>query len=94
LLANNPIRYDSKMTLEEEQRAFEAQLDSLRAGHEGQFVLFKDGAPADFFEGHAAAFRAGIERFGLEAAFLVAEVTKIRPTPISVSWQLGIMFAD
>lgn len=80
------------MTLQEEQDAFNRQLDRLLQDHRGQFVLFKDGNPVQFFPDHGSAYAAGLDRFGLDAVFLVAPVEPPRGEPISLSWQAGVMF--
>lgn len=81
------------MTLQDEQGAFDAQLDTLRAKHNGEYVLFKDGRPVGFYPTHSDAFREGLRRFGLDAAFLVAQVAQQTASQVSISWELGIMFA-
>ena len=80
------------MTLQEEQAAFDSQLPDLLREHRGQFILFKDGHPVGFFADHGSAYAAGLERFGLDAVFLVAPVEPPRRQPISFSWQAGVMF--
>lgn len=80
------------MTLKEEQAAFEQQLPDLKLRHQGKVVLFKDGSLVAVFDDSDAAFRAGLERFGADAVFLVAPVEDPRPGPISVSWEAGVMF--
>lgn len=80
--------------LKREQEAFEAQLDELLKQHRGQFVLFKDGRPVEFFPDHATAYSRALELFGIDATFLIAAVAKSEPRPISVAWDAGIMFED
>lgn len=80
------------LTLEQEQAAFEAQLDDLLKEHAGQFALFKDGRPVDFFEDHSKAYEAGLDRFGIDDVFLVGQVLKSRPEPVSFAWAAGVMF--
>jgi len=81
-------------TLKREQEAFEAQLDELLKQHEGEFVLFKDGRPVEFFSDHGAAYSRALDLFGIDATFLIAEVAKSEPRAISVAWEAGIMFED
>ncbi|MBI4702109.1 MAG: hypothetical protein HY744_13320 [Deltaproteobacteria bacterium] len=78
------------MTIEEEQRAFEGQLDQFLGEHPGEFVLFKDGQPVEFFRQFGAAYAAGVARYGLRGVFLVGEVVRL-PVTTSLSWQLGVM---
>ena len=81
------------MTLQEEQAAFDAQLPEMLKQHKGQFVLFKDAKPVEYFSDHAVAYRTGLERFGVEAVFLVAPVEVQRQMPVSFAWQAGVMFS-
>lgn len=78
--------------LEREQAAFDSQLEEILKQHEGEFVLFKDGQPIDFFPAYDAAYRAGIDRFGLDQTFLVSDVKRRPPEITSISWQAGVMF--
>lgn len=82
------------LTLKQEQDAFEAQLDELLRDHKGQFVLFKNGRPVEFFEDHGAAYTRGLDLFGLDSPFLIAPVAKSEPQPISVAWEAGVMFEN
>jgi len=67
------------LTIEQEQRAFDGIRDRLLVEHRGEVVLFKDGAVAGFFQDHAAAYRAGLKKFGTNALFLVAAVAPMVP---------------
>jgi len=78
--------------LQREQDAFDRQLDGLLADHEGQFVLVRDGNVVAFFADHESAYAAALDRFGLDATFLVAQVKKFPPQPVSVAWDAGVMF--
>jgi hypothetical protein len=81
------------MTIEQEQRAFEQQLDALLSVHGGEYVLFKDGAPVAFFATTTDAYSAGLDRFGPDEVFLVAQVAKAAQLPsTSLSWELGVLF--
>ena len=80
------------MTLEQEQQAFNEQIGALLSDRRGQFVLFKNGKPVDFFPNHGAAYKAGLEKFGINEVFLVAPVEPPRLMPISLAWQAGVMF--
>jgi hypothetical protein len=83
---------ENELTLQEEQAAFDEQTDALLPTHAGKFVLFKGGRPIEFFDDHVAAYKAGLERFGPDRPFLVAEVAKQIPQPVSVAWDAGVMF--
>ena len=78
--------------LKEEQEAFDKQLPDLLPSHQGQFVLFKDGKPVEFFDDHPSAYRAALDEFGLDATFLIAPVVESHPEPISIAWDAGVMF--
>ena len=79
-------------TIEQEQEAFERQLDELLKTHGGEFVLFKDGAPVGFFPTHVAAYESGIDQFGPDDVFLVSRVEPPQAPSTSLSWDLGVMF--
>ena len=80
------------MTLEQERRAFEALLPELIKEHVNEFVLFDNGAPVGFYRDHAAAYEAGLDRFGLDRPFLVVKVEELSAQPVSLSWEAGVMF--
>lgn len=75
-----------------ERRALNAQLAQLIAdGHQGKFILFKDGQVVGYHASVEAAYEAGLQRFGSDAVFLA---TVVRPAPVdapSLSWQFGVM---
>ncbi len=79
------------LTLKDEQAAFEAQLDDLLRTHAGKYVLFKNGGPIDFFDDYPSAYKAALQRFGLDQVFLIAPIVKPKPQPVSVSWEAGVM---
>jgi hypothetical protein len=79
------------LTIQEEQQAFEQVRDRLLTEHRGEFVLFKDGQVVGFFPTHTEAYAAGLEKFGPDAVFLVAQVAAQTPST-SISWELGVMF--
>jgi hypothetical protein len=78
-------------TLEQEQDAFEQQLDALLPDHAGEWVLFKDGKPMGFFADHVEAYEAGLKRFGLDVPFLVQQVTRHNGEVVSLAWEAGVM---
>lgn len=80
------------LTLEQEQEAFDRQLDSLLVDHAGKFVLFHDGGPVAFFDDETAAYEEALKKFGPDAVFLIARVERSEPGPISVAWDFGVMF--
>jgi hypothetical protein len=84
----------SNLTLEQEQAAFDAQLDTLVREHSGKYALFRDGKVVGLYDDHAAAYEAGLDRFGLDTPFLIAHVAKPQPEPISVAWDAGVMFGQ
>jgi len=74
-----------------EQTAFSSQLEEMMKDHAGQFVLFKDRKPVAFFPSHHDAYRAGLERFGVNDVFLVSQVKVSVPEPPSISFCSGAM---
>jgi hypothetical protein len=80
------------LTLEEEQVAFEKQLDELLFVHAGKQVLFKNGQPVEFFDDPAKAYEAALRKFGTNEVFLIAPVKRAHPQVVSVAWTAGVMF--
>ena len=80
------------LDLEKERRAFDQQLPELMKDHQGEFVLFKDGRAVAFFPTYDAAYAAGLDRFGLDAEFLIQEVVEEQPKGCSISWEAGVSF--
>ena len=81
-----------KWSIDKEQAAFDASLDALLNTHGGEWVLFYHGEPEGFYSSSKAAYDAGIEQFGVDDFFLVARVERRAPEPVSISWELGVMF--
>lgn len=81
-----------ELTLEQEQEEFDNHIDDLLRDHHNEFVLYKGGKPIAFFQTFEAAYDAGLDQFGIDAVFLVAQIIKTAPQPISVSWDAGVMF--
>jgi hypothetical protein len=79
--------------VEQEQTAFDAQLPEMLRDHAGEFVLFKDGQPVEFFSTYDEAYRGGLARFGVDATFLVSEVKRRTPQSTSLAWEAGVMFS-
>lgn len=80
-----------EMTLQDEQAAFEAQLDSLLSTHANEYVLLEGGKPVAFFPDHSTAYAAALKRFGVDSTFLIAQVRKTMPQPVSLSWEAGVL---
>ena len=84
------------MDLEElthEQRAFDRMLASMLRDHAGEFVVIHEGRVVDFYSTYSEAYEDALRRFGLDRVFLVSEVKKREPEPVSISWQAGAMFS-
>ena len=47
--------------------------------HGGEFVVIKDKSPLGFFPEFQAAYRAGVEQYGMDADFLVKRVVAQEP---------------
>ena len=77
--------------LEKEQTAFDAKLDEMMRDHEGDFVLFHDGDPVAYFGTYNEAYEAGLDRFGLDAVYIVSEVKRRDRHATSVTWAAGVM---
>lgn len=79
--------------LKKDQTAFDAKLDEMMKAHAGEFVVVHSGSIAGFSSTYAAAYRSALKQFGIDETFLVSEVKKRDPEPISISWQAGVMFS-
>jgi hypothetical protein len=83
---------ETTWTLEREQDAFDSQLDDLLKEHAGKFVLWHHGKLDDLYDNEEQAYKAGLERYGLDEVFLISEVVRYPLHPASVSWEAGVMF--
>lgn len=81
-------------TLEQDQEAFDRQLETLLSTHSGEWVLFKNGEPIGFFATNEQAYEAGLDRFGLDETFLVQQVAKRSPEVVSLAWEAGVMLGE
>ena len=77
-------------TIQEEQAAFDKQIQTLMPGHGGEFALVKSGEAVDFFPSYDDAYNAGLVAYGL-SCFLVAQIVEQAPEAISLSWSAGVM---
>ena len=71
---------------------FQTQLDTFLKTHAGQFALVKNQKVIGFYTSHEDAFSAGIQKYGLDDIFYVANVERNSPQPISYAWNEGVMF--
>ena len=78
--------------IEAEQAAFDKLLDSMLSEHAGEFVVIKDQDPIGFFPTYSEAYETALDRFGVDADFLVSEVKRHRKEPVSLSWCAGVVF--
>ncbi|MGH9423316.1 MAG: hypothetical protein ACRD3J_25305 [Thermoanaerobaculia bacterium] len=77
--------------LKSEQRAFDAQLESMMADHDGEFVLFRGGKPVAFYPAYMDAYQAGLDKFGLDDVYIVSAVKRRDAYATSVTWAAGAM---
>lgn len=82
---------DTFSAIRKEQEAFDASLDQMMAEHGGEFVLFKNGQPVEFFGDYQSAYKAGLDNFGLDETFLVSEVKRREPQTTSITWAAGAL---
>ncbi len=66
-------------------RRFEAALPRLMRRHRGRWVVFLDGEVKSAHDNEESALAAGIERFGADAAFIVAPVRKVVASTVGPS---------
>ncbi len=79
--------------LSQEQEAFDCLLESMLKDHAGEFVVMHKGSIVAYHPTYIAAYEDALKRFGLDQIFLVSEVKKRDPEPVSISWQAGAMFS-
>lgn len=70
------------LTIYQEQEAFNKQLNNLMKKHRGKYALCKHGKPINYYDSFDEAYQAGLDRFGLDDHFLIAQVEKQYPTMI------------
>jgi len=81
--------------LRKERDALDAALEGLlAAGHGGKYALVVDGRVQAMFPTEAEAYEEGLRRLGLDAVFLVAQVAPVVAEPVSVSWELGLLYVS
>ena len=78
-------------TIDDEQAELERLMPSFVNEHTGQAVLFRDGT-AEFHATFDDAFRAGLQRFGLDTPFVVTLVAPDGSAQSSPALELGVMF--
>lgn len=83
-----------KDALQREQDAFDSVRDALLTEHGGEFVIFKDRKPVGFFGSFDEAYAHALHEFGLDTAFLISQVQPRAEPSVSISWDMGVMFAD
>lgn len=63
-----------------ELSVFEQHRGEWVSSHPGEFVVIQDNVIAEgFFDTYADAFRAGLEKFGVDRPFLVKQVWMTEP---------------
>jgi hypothetical protein len=63
-----------KKMLQEELRTFEQHKEKWLRTNPGDFVVIAERVVAGFYPDYESAFRAGLQRFGVAAEFLVKQV--------------------
>jgi hypothetical protein len=76
---------DLEQRVLDETRRFEAMLPELLARIPGRWVVFRDGRVWSEHADGASAYRAAVERFGEDGAFVVAPVREARPIPMTAA---------
>ena len=85
------MRSESIERLRREQEAFERLLSQLLEEHRGEYAVFRDGKPIGFYRSREVAYREALDCCGLDAVFLVSEVTETVTESVSVTWEFGLM---
>lgn len=80
------------MSIAAEQQAFDSARDCLLASQAGKFALFMNCELQGIFGSYDEAYRAGLDRFGVDIAFLVAKVEPLKnPEPVSLALDAGLI---
>jgi hypothetical protein len=82
---------DRIQRLENEQKAFDAQLESMMTDHDGEFVLFRERKPVSFFATYMEAYQAGLDLFGFDEVYIVSAVKRRDVHATSITWAAGAM---
>jgi hypothetical protein len=77
---SDPVR---QQQLEDNYKAFQAQLPSLLTTHPGKFALMRDGQIVEFFDTPRDAYVAGQKLFSTDHLFSVQEVVE---TPVDLGF--------
>jgi hypothetical protein len=63
-----------------ELEVFQQHRDEWVRSHPGEYVVIQDGVIMEgFFGTYAAAFKAGLQRFGVSRSFLIKQVWMTEP---------------
>ncbi len=65
--------------LQRELRVFEQHKQEWLQSHPGAFVVISDTSVAGFYPDYESAFRAGLQKFGVQGNFLVKQVWAEEP---------------
>ncbi|MBI5488593.1 MAG: hypothetical protein HY905_14765 [Deltaproteobacteria bacterium] len=76
--------------VKQEMEAFRAALPGLLLDHGDQWVVFIDGKVVGFYVDEESAYTAAMRAFGPRAGFVVAQVAREKPEPISARVLFGI----
>jgi hypothetical protein len=79
--------------LEQERDAFDAALNDLLEHHRGDYVVFKNQKPVDFYSDFDAAYAAALSKFGPDGVFLVTEIKEPGLGSVSLAWDMGVLYA-
>ena len=85
------MKSESIDRIRREQDAFDRLLPELLEEHRGEYAVFRDGKPVGFYSTRDVAYRAALDCCGLDAVFLVCEVTEVVTETVSVAWEFGLM---
>ena len=70
---------DEDKVLKDELRVFEQHKQEWLRSNSGNFVVIARATVAGFYPDYESAFRAGLEKFGVAAQFLVKQVCAEEP---------------
>lgn len=74
----------------EETKRFHDALPQLVQKYAGRWVVFAEGAVVSDHANENDAYKAALERFGVQGGFVVAPVVELKPTPITAGVLFGL----
>jgi hypothetical protein len=81
---------DSAEKVRQEMDRFYAALPDLKKTLADRWVVYRDGVVHSDHMSEIEAYLAAVKQFGLDGAFVVAQVVDVKPTPLSAAYMFGV----